>query len=88
MPLLELLEGVAEAAGLDGAAGGVGAGVEEEDDGVAFEVGEGDFFAVLVLEGEVFDFVADLHFVSFVLLRSSLSLAQFLPNGYADSLLH
>ncbi len=44
--------------------GGVGAGVEEEDYGLALEVGEGDFFAVLVLEGEVFYFVAYLHFVS------------------------
>ncbi len=59
--LLELLEGVAEAAGFDGAAGGVGAGVEEEDYGLAFEVGEGDFFAVLILEGEVFYFVAGFH---------------------------
>src|SRR5882672_7770501 len=33
--LLELLEGVAKAAGFDGAAGSVGAGVEEEDDGLA-----------------------------------------------------
>ncbi len=62
--LLEFFEGVAEAAGLDGAAWGVGAGVEEEDYGFALEVGEGDFFAVLVLEGEVFYFVAYLHFVS------------------------
>jgi hypothetical protein len=36
---LELLEVVAEAAGFDGAAGGVGLGVEEEDDGLAGEVG-------------------------------------------------
>ena len=33
--LLEFFEGVAEAAGLDGAAGGVGARVEEEDYGGA-----------------------------------------------------
>ena len=61
--LLKLLEGVAEAAGFDGAAGGVGARVEEEDDGLAFEIGEGDVFAVLVLEGEVFYFVADVHVI-------------------------
>ena len=59
--LLELFEGVAEAGGLDGAAGGVGTGIEEEDYGGAFEVGEGDVFAVLVLEGEVFYFVAGFH---------------------------
>jgi hypothetical protein len=59
--LLELLESVAEAAGFDGAAGGVGARVEEEDYGLAFEVGEGDFFAILILKGEVFYFVVDLH---------------------------
>ena len=57
--LLELGEDVAEAAGLDGAAGGVGAGVEEEDYGGGLEVGEGDGVAVLVVEGEVFDGVVD-----------------------------
>jgi hypothetical protein len=59
--LLEVGEGIAEAAGLDGAAGGVGAGIKEEDYGGAVEVGEGDVFAVLVLEGEVFYFVAGFH---------------------------
>ncbi len=66
---LELFEGVAEAAGFDGAAGGVGARVEEEDYGLALEVGEGDFFAILVLEGEVFYFVVDLHCCSSSCLR-------------------
>ena len=47
--LLELVEDVAEAAGLDGAAGGIGAGVEEEDYGGGFEVGEVDGLAVLIL---------------------------------------
>ena len=65
--LLEFFEGVAEAAGFDGAAGSVGARVEEEDYGLAFEVGEGDVFAVLVLEGEVFYFVVDLHVIFSVL---------------------
>jgi hypothetical protein len=65
--LLEFLEGVAEAAGFDGATWGVGAGVEEEDYGFALEVGEGDFFAVLILEGEVFYFVAEIHVVSFAI---------------------
>ena len=59
--LLEFFEGVAEAAGLDGAAGGVGAGVEEEDYGGVFVVGEVDGLAVLVLEGEVFYDVVGLH---------------------------
>jgi hypothetical protein len=74
--LLEFFEGVAEAAGLDGAAGGVGAGVEEEDDRLAFEVGEVDGLAVLVLEGEVFYFVAGFHVISFVVLDM-----QFSPNA-------
>jgi hypothetical protein len=69
--LLEFLEGVAEAAGLDGAAGGVGAGVEEEDYGLGFEVGEGDFFAVLILEGEVFYFVVYLHVIFSPVLRGA-----------------
>ncbi len=66
--LLELFKRVAEATGLDGAAGGVGARVEEEDYGFALEVGEVDGLAVLILEGEVFYFVADVHFgfLSFV----------------------
>src|SRR5216683_1747920 len=58
---LEFFKGVAEAAGLDGAAGSVGAGVEEEDYGFALEISEGDVFSVLVLEGEVFDDVVGLH---------------------------
>ena len=58
---LELLEGVAEAAGLDGAAGCIGAGVEEEDYGGFRVVGEGDGLAVLVLEGKVLDEIAWFH---------------------------
>jgi len=78
---LELLEGVAEAAGLYGAAGGVGAWVEEEDDGLAFEVGEGDFFAVLVLEGEVFYFVAGVHTISFYGVRENSLNTKISQNG-------
>ena len=63
--LLEFFEGVAEATGFDGAAGGVGAGVEEEDYGLPLKVGEVDGLAVLILEGEVFYFVVDLHGCSF-----------------------
>ena len=69
--LLELLEGVAEAAGLDGTAGGVGAGVEEENDGFIGEIGEIDGLAVLVLEGEVFDFIVDLHAILWRILMDS-----------------
>jgi hypothetical protein len=63
--LLEFFESVAEAAGLDGAAGGIGPRVEKEDYGFASEVGKGDFFAVLILEGEIFYFVAGFHVGSF-----------------------
>src|SRR6202035_710275 len=48
-------------AGFDGAARRIGTRIEEEDDGLAFEVGEGDRLAILVLEGEIFYFVAELH---------------------------
>ena len=44
---------IAHAAGLGGAAGRVGAGIEVEDGRLALEVGEGDVVAVLVGEGEV-----------------------------------
>jgi hypothetical protein len=59
--LLELLEGIAEAAGFNGAAGSVGARIEEENDGLAFEVGEGDVIAILILQGKIFYFVAGFH---------------------------
>lgn len=67
--ILKLLEVVAKAAGFDGAARGVGFGIEEEDDGLADEVGEVDGVAVLVGEGEVLDVVADLH-ACLLMLRS------------------
>ena len=70
--LLEFFEGVAETAGFDGAAWSIGAGVEEEDYGFAFEVGEVDGLVVLVLEGEVFYFVTDLHVVYSVVVLSFL----------------
>jgi hypothetical protein len=72
--LLEFGEGIAEAAGLNGAAGSIGAGIKEEDYGGAFEVGEGDVFAVLVLESEVFYFVAEFHVGSFCGARINGSL--------------
>jgi hypothetical protein len=58
---LEFGEGVAEAASLNGAAGGVGPGVKEEDDGFAGEVGEVDGVLRIVLESEVGYFFVQLH---------------------------
>ena len=51
---------VADAAGLGGAAGGVGTRVEIEDDRLAAQVGERDRLAVLVGQGEVGRLVACL----------------------------
>lgn len=59
--LLQFCEMVAKAAGFDGAARGVGLGIEEEYDGLAGEVGEVDDVAVLIRQGEIFYDVADLH---------------------------
>jgi hypothetical protein len=73
--LLELLERIAEAAGFDGAAGSVGARIEKENDGFAFEVRERDVFAILILQGKVFYFVAGFHLVSSAVLEM-----QFIPN--------
>ena len=39
---LDLGEGIAESAGFDGAAGGIGAGIEEQDNGLACVTGETD----------------------------------------------
>jgi hypothetical protein len=72
---LELLKGVAEAAGFNRAAWSVGARIEEENDGLAFEVREGDVFAILILQGEVFYFVAGFHVISFAVLE-----LQFIHN--------
>lgn len=57
---LQHFELVAEAAGLHGAAGGVGAGIEEEDDGFSGEVADTNGVAVLVGEGEVGEEIVDL----------------------------
>jgi hypothetical protein len=64
---------VAEAAGFDGAAGGVRARVEEEDNGRAGEMRERDFVSILIGEGEVFYEFAGLHSV----LLGSFCLKQY-----------
>src|SRR5690242_105208 len=61
--ILELLKSVTEAAGLDGTAGGIGAGKEEEDEWLIGEVGQVDSLAVLVLKSEIFDGIVDVHAV-------------------------
>ena len=44
-----------------GAARGISAGIKEENDGLTFEVGEGDRLAVLILQREVLYDLVDLH---------------------------
>ena len=56
--VLQVGDGVAKAARLDGATGRVGAWVEEEDDGAGRELGERDGVAVLVFGGETIDDVS------------------------------
>jgi hypothetical protein len=63
--VLELFEGVAEAAGFDGAAGGIGPGIEEEDNGLAGEVAEMHGLILVVLNGEVGNFLVKFHKSSF-----------------------
>jgi len=63
--VLELFEGVTKAAGFDGAAGSVGAGIEEEDDGFSGEVAEVDGVFLIVLKREVGDFLVQFHKSSF-----------------------
>ncbi len=52
---------VAESAGLDGASGSVGTGVEEEHDGFTLEGGERDWISVFVGQSEVGSFLVDVH---------------------------
>jgi hypothetical protein len=49
---------VAKLGRFDGSTGGVGFRVEEEEDALAFEVGEGDFFGFVGLETEIGSFGA------------------------------
>jgi hypothetical protein len=57
---LNLAVGVAEGAGFDGASGGIGTGVEIEDDDFAAEALERNFFAVLVLQSKVRGLIIDV----------------------------
>jgi hypothetical protein len=50
--LVEVIFCVTKLGRFDGSTGGVGFGVEEEEDALAGEVGEGDGFAVVGFQGE------------------------------------
>jgi len=52
---------IAESAGFDGAAGGVGPGIEEEHDGFTLEGGESDWLSVFVGQSEVGSELVDVH---------------------------
>ena len=58
---LELLEGVAEAAGLNGAARSVGSGIKEEYDGLAGIVRQAYGFVLVGLQREIGDFAVQFH---------------------------
>ena len=79
---------VAEVASFFCAAGGVVAGVEVEDDGLAFEVAEGDLVALAVGEGEVGGSVADVycHSVLFLLNSSWVSSLEVFYKNDIDCL--
>src|SRR5277367_2447679 len=62
---LELLEGVTEAAGFDGASGRVGSGVKEQDNGLAGKVLEVHSIFLVVLQREVGNFLVEFHISSF-----------------------
>ena len=59
--LLNLTVCVAEPASFQRSARGVGAGIEEENHGLAAQVLEGDFFLVLILQREVRRFIMNIH---------------------------
>jgi len=59
--LLHLLVCVAEPASLNGSARSVGAGIKVQNDGLAAQVFQRDFFSVLVLQSEVRSLIIDLH---------------------------
>jgi uncharacterized membrane protein YgcG len=61
---LDFFELVAKAAGLNGAAGRVGFGIEKQDDRLTGEVLQMDGLVVIVLENKIGDFVVDFHFSS------------------------
>ena len=58
---LQFLEGVAKAAGLDGAPWGVGPGIEEKDHRLAGIIRKAYGFVLVGLEREVGDFLMELH---------------------------
>ena len=60
--VLDFFELVAKAAGLDGAAGRIGFGIEEEDDRLAGEILQMDGLLRVVLERKVGNFVVDFHY--------------------------
>src|SRR5271163_4057722 len=62
---LELFEGVAEAAGFDGATGRIGSGVKEKDNGLAGKVLEVHSIFLVVLQREVGNFLVEFHISSF-----------------------
>ena len=59
--LLHLFVCVAEPASFDGSTRSVGAGIKVENDGLAAQVFQRDFFSVLVLQSEVGSLIIDLH---------------------------
>lgn len=58
---LNLFIYIAEPASLNGSTGGVGSWVKIENDGLAAQVLERDFFSVLVLQTEVGSLIIDVH---------------------------
>ena len=58
--LVEFFFCVTKLGRFDGSTGSVGFGVEEEEDALASEVGEGEGFAVVAFQGEAGGFGADL----------------------------
>ena len=61
---LDFLVGVAETAGFDGAAGGIGFGIEKQDYRLAREILERNFVAVLIEQRERWGLVICLNFHS------------------------
>jgi hypothetical protein len=64
--LVEVFFCVTKLGRFDGSTGGVGFGVEEEEDAVADEVGEREDCSVVGLQGEVGGFGADLEHGNFL----------------------
>src|SRR5208282_5850464 len=58
---LQLLEGIAKAAGFNGAARSIGSGIKKENYGFAFKVREAYFFLLVGFQREVGDFGIEFH---------------------------